>query len=335
MHREPPRADAVSEEPSLFVWPPVHDRDRPIAEDEPTDDARALPAATPPRSGGDSALPARVSDAFRTLETELLGERAVSFGRWADAHGWARDAGGAFCWRCAGTIGAFESDGAGCADCRGKRLAWDRALRLGRYEGGLRAGVMEHKFGRWRRTGREIGRQLGLAITEQLVSGQIQPGEAVLVPVPMSWRRRMSRGIDHTAVLARAASAVSGVRTVRLLGRSHRKPQVGLSAGARAANVRGSFVVRARVRRLAEETRLIIVLDDVRTTGATMTAACRAVRIAVGSPVAVWGAVACVADDREDPRREDQGVGARPRGATRTLPGGFDEKFDKTFGVVV
>ena len=190
---------------------------------------------------------------------------------------------------------------------------------------------MELKFGRWRRTGREIGRELGRRLADDLALIGATPGEAVIVPVPASWRRRMARGVDHTLVLARAAGLESGARVVRAMGRRHARPQVGLSATARAANVRGVFLARPRAVRRLRDARIVVVLDDVRTTGATMTAACRFVRTLHGPKgvagarrgVWVWAVSAAVASERRIPGPVE---GSRGSGV---------EKFEKTFGVAV
>lgn len=329
-------AEQDAREPALFVWPPSPLRATPIDTDAPPtrEEAETELEAGSARDAPIRGRLAALRQMAMSLESDLLGVRAISFQRWAIATGWERDSADSYCWRCAGTIGPHESDGDGCADCRGKRLAWSRAIRLGRYESGLRAGIMELKFGRWRRSGREIGRELGNAIRAQLDSGGIDASEAVLVPVPMSWRRRIGRGIDHTAVLTESAARWCDVRVDRMLQRKHRRQQIGLSATARAANVRGAFVPSSQSRNIRDGVRVIILIDDVRTTGATMTAACRSARRLVGKGCAIWCCVACVADDRPEPVSSDaeshtSGVGARD--ASRT---GEDEKFDKTFGVV-
>jgi len=322
------RTIAPPPEGPAFVWPPVEDSDHPIVIDR-TDDldpSEPVPAAGHPVATGHRSALALAHSIGLRLESDLIGVRAISFRRWADAAGWQRDGSDACCWRCAGSVGPHEVDGDGCAACREKRLAWGRAIRLGRYESGLRSAILELKFGRWRRTGHELGRELGDAIRAQLDAGDIRPDEAALVPVPMSWRRRMSRGVDHTAVLAAAASRQSGVRVVRAMGRKHRRPQVGLSATARAANVRGAFVPAGGGTKGAlanSGIRVVIVLDDVRTTGATMTAACRGVRAMIGRSPEIWCCVGCVAAERRRRGANDAGVGRE------------DEKFAKTFGVAI
>jgi predicted amidophosphoribosyltransferase len=291
-----------------FVWPPAGRQDDPITQDSPE------------AEGADEAPTVAEPGWAARVEADLLGVRAVSFGRWAAATGWRPEPWASFCWRCAGSVGPHETDGTGCAACRGKRLAWDRAARLGLYEGGLRAGVMGLKFGRWRRSGRELGRAMGARLAEMLAAGGVEPREAVLVPVPTSWRRRMERGVDHTAVLAVAAGRESGVAVVRGLGRRHTRPQVGLTASARAENIRGAFRGREGAKDRVREARVIVVVDDVRTTGATLTAGSRAVRRLAGKGPQIWILTGAVVGD-------GRGSGG--------LAGGDHEKIAKTFVLAV
>jgi len=43
-----------------------------------------------------------------------------------------------------------------CPACRGKRLPWARAVRLGEYDGLLRDAIHEVKFTRWRTLGSDL-----------------------------------------------------------------------------------------------------------------------------------------------------------------------------------
>lgn len=294
---------------TAFVWPPKQFIEAPIELDAPTLD---LDPIRPPRSG-----------VFGTIERDFLGVRSLSFARWAAASGWMPESSTRSCWRCAGSVGPHEVDGDGCANCRTKKLAWSRAIRLGRFESGLRSGVLELKFGRWRRSGREIGQVIGERIRFELESLDIDPQEAAIVPVPAPWRRRVARGVDHTLVLSFGASKACGVPIVRGMTRKHSQPQVGLSATARAANVRGVFQMKPAETGPLASKRVVILLDDVRTTGATMTSACRAVRKAIGKSPEIWCCVAAVAADR------------RGSGALEGPEGQEHHKFNKSFGVVV
>lgn len=96
-----------------------------------------------------------------------------------------------------------------------------------------------------------------------------------VVPVPLHWRRRRSRGFDQAALLARSIAATLRI-PARLRGLQRTRAtrsQVDLPPAARRRNVAGAF----RVHRLRGEARVLLV-DDVRTTGATLASATVALR---------------------------------------------------------
>lgn len=191
----------------------------------------------------------------------------------------------------------------GCGACECKRLPWARVVRLGDYTGLLRRAVHELKFHKWRPVGVELGELLGAALAAELSRAGVPREACCLVPVPTPWWRRVMRGVDHTEVLARAAGVTSGVRVVRGLRRKWRPSQLAVSASARRDNVRGSFLVRGR---LPAGVKLAVVIDDVRTTGATMMEAARTLRrgwgVKSGGPLFdLWSAPVAVAVSRRRP----------------------------------
>lgn len=263
------RTDLSKPSADGFIWPPR----------DPAGVAHT-PASPPP----DPALKG-VDTLLDSIETDLLGRTMLAFDLWARRTGWTPDPPEASCWRCAGNVGPHECDGEGCADCRTKTLPWDRALRLGTYRERLQDEVIALKFSRWRPGGRGLGLFLGQVITREIQHAQIAPDQVRLVPIPIHPLRRIARGIDHTQVLARAASQESGCPVTRALRARHRPEQVGLSATARAANIRGAFEPSIRFklahRRDAHRhdgVRVWVLIDDVRTTGATFVAGSRALR---------------------------------------------------------
>lgn len=275
-----------------FLWPPA-----PLADPTPADAAPPQPRHT----------------LLDLIETQFLGRTGVSFNHAARLSGWTPDHHTAAGPRCAGSVGPHEADGEGCSDCRTKRLPWDRALRLGPYSGDLRNAVLDLKFRAWRQTGTELGRSLGQRLAHTLHRAQIDPADAVLVPIPAHWSRRLRFGVDHTLVLARAASAASGVPTRRLLARRPGPSQLQVPTSSRAANAARAFRLRRRTQTSAK---LLIVLDDVRTTGATLRAACRALRS--GCPVeSMWVITAGVTPSRN--RREAPDRLSGPAGSISVL----------------
>jgi predicted amidophosphoribosyltransferase len=114
--------------------------------------------------------------------------------------------------------------------------------------------------------------------------------DIVLVPVPSSPATVRARGHDPMLRMTRSAArmlAADGLRTTALpLLRQYRRvvDQAGLGAVERAANLAGSMAVSAAVhRRLVGRQVLVVICDDVLTTGSTALEAQRALA-AVGLP---------------------------------------------------
>jgi predicted amidophosphoribosyltransferase len=156
----------------------------------------------------------------------------------------------------------------------------------------------------------ELVRPLGtaLALAVAAVVSAAPPGPVLLVPVPSSAAALRSRGRDHVAELtARAVTelraaglAVGEARLLRRRGRV--RDSAGLSAAARRANLAGSFELQASVRLVPGA--ILVLVDDVVTSGATLTeaaatlsAACRA-----GDPPVLAAVVAAT------PRRPSGGT---------------------------
>ncbi len=272
----------------VFTWPP-----KPAV----LDPAAAEPSIKPAQS---EAHPGRHTDRWAWLkeaEAAWLGVSAVSWREAAARVGWTPDTSDAYCPRCGTTAGPFEADADGCPACRHRRLGWSRAVRLGQYEGLLREAILAGKYTAWRRVCQELGTDLGQAVVEALDSAAIDPASVLVCPIATSTRRRLSRGVDHTVILSREIARVTGGKLVRALRREHRPPQQRLAGAARKRNVAGSFHPRKGACR-GLEGRLVVLVDDVRTTGATMSAAARALRAGVkatgGGGVEIWAAVAGV-----------------------------------------
>ena len=117
-----------------------------------------------------------------------------------------------------------------------------------------------------------------------------------LIPVPSSTRRRRQRGFDPGVEIARAVARTTGLPLERRAASRpvHRPPQSSLPDWpSRHANVRDVFHVEPRY----VTGRVVVLVDDVMTSGATVTALAQALRGAGARHVWVW--VSCRAASPE------------------------------------
>lgn len=159
----------------------------------------------------------------------------------------------------------------------------------GLYQDTLRSLLLANKERGGRLLTPLLGESLGRAITAALEGEapvRFRAATVALVPIPTSRAARADRGGDTVLAIARAAArTVGGVRRCRvervLQPTGARVDQAGLDRLARFANLAGAF----RARRAAAD--LVIVVDDIITTGATAAAACHALALAGSPAVAV------------------------------------------------
>jgi ComF family protein len=153
-----------------------------------------------------------------------------------------------------------------CASCRRRAGAISAGASAGEYDGALRAIIHAFKYERRRSLAGPLGAMMRLA------GGAILDDAACVVPVPLHPWRRFRRGFNQAADLA----SLLDRPVVHAVWR-HRatRQQSGLTAGARRRNVRGAFAqspVLSRRRRALLVGRVVVLVDDVRTTGATLDA---------------------------------------------------------------
>ncbi|MEO9336651.1 ComF family protein [Mesorhizobium sp. SB112] len=106
--------------------------------------------------------------------------------------------------------------------------------------------------------------------------GELLDDADMIVPVPLHWRRFLQRRFNQSAELARAVSKLSGKPFMPgLVTRTKvTRQQVGLGIREREDNVRSAFKVKEKmIENIAG--RRVLIIDDVYTTGATVSAVAR------------------------------------------------------------
>jgi predicted amidophosphoribosyltransferase len=109
-------------------------------------------------------------------------------------------------------------------------------------------------------------------------------GPTVFVPVPSSKMNTKKRGFSHTSLLAKALARKVDSSSYRelLISAKPRFDQVGLTGQERVSNMAGAF--RADLRGYGPGGQQIVLVDDVLTSGATLSEAIRCLQAAGLSP---------------------------------------------------
>ena len=176
-----------------------------------------------------------------------------------------------------------HSPGHLCADCRDFLPLFDRARALGPMRDELRELVHLLKFKGQTGLGKELGPFLGGIAREEMPDAVEERARVTHVPLhPLRWRER---GYDQAQLLALAVAESLGLQHVEVLARRRDTPvQFRLPAARRRSNVRGAFAV---VRPQAVEGKRLLLIDDVITTGSTVSACAEALKKAGAASVDV------------------------------------------------
>lgn len=183
------------------------------------------------------------------------------------------------CERCAIAVPPGVS---ACGACTRQPPPFDRAIAAVDYVAPWDDLVRRFKF--------DAALDLADALARRMLEAvEHAPRPDWLLPVPLADERLRERGYNQAWELARrVAHALNFPSDGRLLLRLKNTPhQLSLPPAERAANVRGAFAVEPR-RRHELRDRHVAVLDDVMTTGATLSEVTRVLLQSGAASVHVW-----------------------------------------------
>ncbi|MCX8032071.1 MAG: ComF family protein [Thermoleophilia bacterium] len=204
------------------------------------------------------------------------------------------------CPRC-GEPDATPVLGSQCAACVGRESSFVGARAAFVHKGAARELVGQFKSGGQLALGRLMAELARPAFT-RLVGSLGDPKEVVITWVPCHKRTKQRRGYNQAEVLCRLFCEGSpGYAGAGLLCKvRHTKQQKELDRAARQKNLRGVFAMEPGWQaRLPVHARVLVVVDDVFTTGATAHEVGSVLRQATGFPVYVFTFSRAVLPSRE------------------------------------
>jgi ComF family protein len=165
-------------------------------------------------------------------------------------------------------------------------MYFDGIARSGIYSQSLQSMILAFKNGKT-----ELDKILSLLIDSAIQGSGFFDKIEIFVPVPLHWTKRLTRGYNQSLILARKLKHDKAKISTNLVRIRRTKAQPAMtSPTSRAINVAGAFSVR---RNHSFMGRRVCLVDDIKTTGATLNECAKVLKQAGASRV--YAAVLAVA----------------------------------------
>ena len=182
------------------------------------------------------------------------------------------------CRRCA--VPLNPTDGLECGACQKDPPLYRSVYCFAPYAAPLDRLILQFKF----QQKLYIGKKLGALMAQDIMSRQL-PQPDVLLPIPLHSRRLRQRGYNQALELARPIATELGVSLDfnNCVRTKETTEQIGLSAKLRRSNLKGAFELKDNF-----QGKRVAIVDDVMTTGSTVSELSRQLLQAGATSVDVW-----------------------------------------------
>src|SRR5437667_1814472 len=185
-----------------------------------------------------------------------------------------------FCQQCSEPFEGAIATAFSCANCAHRTIYFDAAVSAYRGRGIVREIIHEFKYGRQIHVRRLVARWLHAALDDERLRGSRFD---IIVPVPLHATRLRERGFNQASLLAALLSAQTSISSKPVLERiRYTTTQTALDRFERMENLHTAFRLRknADVRGLR-----VLLIDDVLTTGSTLSECARVLKRAGATSV--------------------------------------------------
>jgi len=182
----------------------------------------------------------------------------------------------------------------GC-ECEESDQALEAVFSLGVYDEETEALIENFKYRRKRR----LGAFLSEVLSERLLNSAEFPTADFIVAVPLHKRKLRERGFNQSKIIASQLSEKLGIPVLSdsVIRKRNTRTQTGLSREERRKNVKDAFKLTGKV---DLKGRRLLLVDDVLTTGATVSECARTLKNAGAKKI--WGVTLAVAIGTELPQ---------------------------------
>lgn len=152
-----------------------------------------------------------------------------------------------------------------CLDCKTTTHHYTQGIALYPYEGAVQEAIYRFKYGGRRKYAQFFAKMMYHKLKETAFFHKVD----LIIPVPVSKERLQQRGYNQAEELAKYLSNMSKIPYNRniLIRQKHTKPQSGFSPAQRYENIQDAFLTTGS---LPPEYQVILVIDDIYTTGSTI-----------------------------------------------------------------
>ena len=178
-----------------------------------------------------------------------------------------------FCAKCSEPFEGAITGPFTCANCAHRTIYFDAAVSAYRSRGIVRRIILDFKYGRRLYLRHLVARWLFAALDDDRLR---QKRFDVIIPVPLHPARERERGFNQATLLAELASAQMSLQARPLLERTrYTTTQTAFDRAERMENLHGAF----RLRKSADVRKLrVLLIDDVLTTGSTLSECARVLK---------------------------------------------------------
>jgi ComF family protein len=169
-----------------------------------------------------------------------------------------------------------------CEDCQEKAIFFERAFSYGVYRDTLMKIIHAFKFHNKPYISKYLARKLLILIESNEEFKEID----LIIPVPMYWKKEIERGYNQSYLLAKQLSKLKKIKLEKgvLVKVKNTGSQSLMPMKSRKQNVKGSFFVK---RSEKIRNKIILLIDDVYTTGSTVNECARMLRLAGAGKIIV------------------------------------------------